>query len=1214
MQMVSNFYDEEIRNTIKSLHKKLLKLFYLENQKTFELLNEINNSISESSEYGISQCIDIIIPPIVMVIHKYIKNDNYSKLNKGNSKESHQECSSNSVNTTLLEELFKILYNVLFKINSGDNIVSNRISMIFYDILFPITQTFRICKIQKNESLINLLIKIVNQDLRLFWRYWKYDLSDPKGQYLIIPVMINYFLSISLPLPNENKVHSNYVLYSKNNRKTSLETISKIPNIIDNNEILIKIFPGVIQAVSLQILNIDIDNTPFEIIDLSLKTFIEWFSYCISDNNTKQISSQTIISSTINTGKIIEHILNFKSNDLSLFKSSRNIEKNEHKCKKISTIRRFFIEIANSCLINSFENFIRYSKLTLKRCVDFLFSMCQNAEENSIIKFLKFLNETFSSENSDQKSRFFEEYFSEISTHFQCGIFDRKKLNSYNRVDVCELLNIISRDYGIMFIRNKLNINLNYLDLENMLNSLFESFISNNSFEIYQKNILKLVHIIEKFDTNRPLVCSKENLRIETQNINMEITDVIFSNEIHETKNTFNSDDFLRNISVFQFFGDIITSIFCGKFEEDNIYSFRSLSLFAMDTISILLINLKNEAILCCFNDLFRRKLSDPNNSLFESFTDFLTYFILCYLTEYLINYNMEDHKKPCNFYNKSRDEISQLLTNLLELLMKEFSKTISFNCKTIYSIVNVNILLISIGNIFKIANDVEQNKDVYIQKFNSMIFNLILCFYDRRNITHNNARYVLVQFSTLFGSTNCTDSIIKELLTNYSADILKPIETMLYNKAQREMIEVLLFLFENCQIELLIELEDLVEKIININIEENMWIFEFIHIISYRLSSRLYYKNKQITSELIFEHIKSFTNLKEEINISFRGTGENIRKMIFIFCLEFNVFFRNIINKIICELPNDYYNYEPANGSDKEHFLNESLPKDQNFEMSKIRTIANKLMPISYSFSFNNDNNDFSILKYQHLSVNTLLNCLSILSTDKQNLFLEASRIASHAINSWERVINLFIRSNNNKYRNIVINTREICIINQILIKLIVSCENFIIKKLEENLVPLLLTFIEFIFERSKNCEFMDDKEDRLNSTMYILSIKALDLLKYFTKFYTRQSTSILKFETLNNIVGKFTSPVIGSFSIYWRLVSTEIIIDVFKVFPFLIKTHLETLIVGINDHISTISFITKYMSKSCLQKNYEKVSFMVDLIAATEGESSLISKMNSI
>ncbi|KAH8742051.1 hypothetical protein FG386_003553 [Cryptosporidium ryanae] len=1211
--MISNFYDEQVRNTIKLLHKKLLKLFYLENVCDSKLLNEISSAISESTEYGISQCVDIIIPPIIMAIHKYIKNENHVKSQNYNSKELNTKFSLNYLNITFIEELFKILHNVLYKINSTEDIVSNRISMIFYDIMFPIAQTFRICNIWENDFLINLLIKIVNLDFYLFWKNWKYDVSDSKGQHLIIPVIVDCLLSISLTRPNENKNYSKCKIYSKDTKKISLELLSKIPNIINDNEILIKIFPGVIQAVSLQILNIDLDNTPIEVIELSLKTFLEWFNYCINDK-VESIYPKIIISSTINTGKIVQHILNFKSSNLSLNTSFKNTDQNEQKSEKLRTIRNFFIEIAISCL-NSFEIFIKYSENTLVTCIDFLFSMCQDKEENSIITFLKFLNGVFQNINSNQKLEFLKNYFSKISDHFECGIFDNKKRKDYGGINMYELLNLISRDYGVLFIRNQVNISSYYLNTENMLNSFFENFISDNSFESYEKNILKYSNEINKFNTKRFSVCCKEDLTIETLDVYMEITDIIFSCKETYQKSTFNCDfDVLDNISIFEFVGDVITSIFCEKICEHNISKLKSFSLLVLNMISILLMNLKNETITSYVADLFKQKFSriNSNKSNIKLFTNFLIYFILCYLSEYLINFQIKDANKPYHFSNKNNKEISELLYNLFDFTMKEFSEEISFNIESIHSIINVNILLVLMGNIIKIANNIEHNKKIYTLKFNSIIFNLFSCFYSRINITHNNAKFVLVQFSTLLGSDNCSKSEIRELLVDHSIDLLRPLETIFYNEINSEKIQILYFLVSNCKIELLLELDDFIEKITKINVKENMWIFEFIFIISHRLSSELYSSKKKLTSELISNYVPNIMNLKEEIYVNFKGTGENIKKMIFIFCLEFNVFFRNISETVTCTMYKNVCNDLSKNDHIKEDFSNKYQSNDLNLEMPKIKTIVNKLIPITRLFSFNNDYNEFSIQKYQYFSVNALINCLNILSRDEQNLLPEASRIVSHAINSWKRLIHLFIYSTNSEYEKVSMNIREICIINQILIRLIVSCEYFVVKKLEENLVPLLLDFIEFILINSKKFEFMDDKEDKLNSTIYILGIQAINLLKYFTKQYSKQS--VIKFEILNGIVGKFISPVIGNYSIYWRLVSTEIIITLFKVFPFVIKAHLRKSIVEINDHISTISFITKYISESCFSKKDEKLSWIVDLITNTGGESLLISKINSI
>ena len=179
--MSSNLDDVAVRLTIKSLHKKFSQLFYLENTEGLSFLSEINELISESSEYGISQCIDIIIPPIIMAIHKYLKNESCFKPSEEDSEKMNKKSEINSLNITYIEELFKILHNVLCRVHSSD-LVSTRISMIFFDILFPIIQAIRIFKIEKSEFFVDLLIKITKKNFILFWKYWKYDISDPKGQ------------------------------------------------------------------------------------------------------------------------------------------------------------------------------------------------------------------------------------------------------------------------------------------------------------------------------------------------------------------------------------------------------------------------------------------------------------------------------------------------------------------------------------------------------------------------------------------------------------------------------------------------------------------------------------------------------------------------------------------------------------------------------------------------------------------------------------------------------------------------------------------------------------------------------------------------------------------------------------------------------------------------------------------------------------------------
>ncbi|KAK9173571.1 hypothetical protein CmeUKMEL1_11910 [Cryptosporidium meleagridis] len=1199
--MSNNTFNEvPIRDTIKLLHDKLSMLFRLNFLESTEILIEIDESISKCDDYCISSCAEVIVPPVIMAIHNCIRNKFHP--NNELSGSNHNK-NLNAKSSLQLEELLKIFLNVLQKMNSKTSkIIFSRKSNAFFDILYLVTKVLRAFIYERNEFIIENSIKIAHLNFNIFWEYWEHkNTNEYTDQLLIIPVIIQFLLSIAIPVTNEFK-------YSKETQILALELLSEIPGIVENSDLLIKVYPGVIQKLSIQVINSIAKGSSKKIIELSLFAIIEWISNCLSNLNLEAKNIYSNMENIKNTAKILNYIIKFKTLELNLDFSNKDVNIN-HLNDNVCTlkVKSLFANITRMCLTDLFDIFYDGFDELLLTSLDFLVSL--KSEDNYNNPLIDNVLNSISKNQCNRKMRLF---FSNYSRKFAIN-FEQSNTEKFTLVELNEENNLID------FIRT-LNLYIGFHKTENQFfkhiistfctekafNFFLIVLISNLSLTMYEKSINDLKKNVNFNFKNRSL--NKENYILKAIDLTERTSNNIFQNYSYNIPNK--NENIIANdkLEVFQLYGDLFTLTFFNikrfGFEKSKVIS----SLF-IKSISISILDLNHEKmefkyILQCITQHFV-KLKNSNEDEHNLLRNFILYILVCNATQLILNKSIFGnplYNELPNFETKNLPNIiiSWFNSAIEELNMGPIQQSLSN-----YTEINRNILLILLGNLLLIARNIGLDKEIFIKKLNKVITQLISLYGYGSPITKKIAAFILNQIFLMLGYSSYKFSI-STIINEYSLEIVRSLEIMYYKGYSEEKVDLILTAIQHCKLELILELSDLIEKFNDINVNNNPWIFEFIAIITKRITNCIltYWDN------FFFHKILKNTQisaLKQKLE-SFQTFNTTIKEIYYDYFLDY-----------ITTKENGIFNFYPtqnfinsieSQNIDHLDFFEKNLMEeiDISNEISKIRKFIEIMINIIYPYTSESDERNFSIQDYQHLSTYSLLNCIFILSTETNCLFPYANMIIPGIINQWMALIGNIRSDNFDKSKIEAIKSREICQTNIIVIQLIISCAEFAIKVLEDKLIPFITEFIEFIFSSHEAIILMDDRESELNSEFQKMCLSTLEVLYYFTKFYLKLNASEIKFETLNRIVNLLISPVNSFISVKWRIVVSKTIFHIYFKFPCIINSKL----IIQNENYDATCFKKIVKTIKLVENDLTSVFDNISIFSETRGELNLKLKIN--
>ncbi|KAF7458632.1 hypothetical protein HWI79_717 [Cryptosporidium felis] len=1197
--------ETQIRDTIRLLHDKLSVLFYLNNTYSLEILQEIDLSISKCSNYGISSCTEIIIPPIIMAIHNCIRNAKTTN-NKDNIIGEIIENSKINYHYSLrIEKLLSILSNLLKKICPNNSIIMSRKSLAFFDILNAVINILRIFINEKNDQIIRQCIEVIKLNFQVFWDFFKLDKSnETTSKQLIIPVTIQYLLNISFHSPNS----SDYPMYS---RMLSLELLSEIPVTINDIDILIKVYPGVIQKLFTQIIDANLENISIKFLEKTIIAIIEWQKICLGDENTDELDFETKVTTVKNTGKIFKHIFRTKTIDFNFYNSfiETDSDKINQECL-VTKIKFLFIDIIKISLSQCFGNFSRYYEEFLIICLDFLISL--NCDKNPLIR--SEVKQVFDSLFAQEKQKnFFCNYLENFRIDFQS--FDLKdKVNINSCTKVLEFSGLMTKYTGFLLLKDHFLERKNFLlSIEAALKSLFQILISDNSLLVY-KNFTK-----NRSGNKYKLIYENSISKIGTSELRVIDVIDIFSEKFF---NKFETNDgisckisinHLENTDIFHLFGDLFTSIF---FDENN-SNFEKCKIMAkliLDFISISILNLNIE--ITDFNyidNLIREalKLDIYNTELNELFLKFIISISICNLMQSIV-YQAENNISNLYAFHSANSNIKELtISNWLDFAIDNID-VMNKDHFLLHKEINLNTLLILTGNILRAIIACDINRDLFINKLNGVAINLLTLYCCGTIQTKMCTEYVLFQLAILFGYSPDNEQLIKLLFKRYSLDILKSFEMMYYSGFSEEKIELLLVTLEICPDDFVLELSDTIERFNEIDIQKNKWLFKIAACISKKLS---FLTNKiwQYYLDNHFEKIMMrISTFKREIDKKFPITDYRQFESVILFYLE-SLFLsqENILDfssvKNFFSNNHNCYGSTTIDNSIHEYFQTNINPLSN---VSNIRVIAEKIISVLHPFSSNIDTSTSNILDYQHLSAYALINCIFALSSDLQALYPYIVKILPSFIGAWEALITTITSCKFHLLKMDLSKLRELVLINKIIIQMVISCNSFVTNIFEDKLIPLILKYIEFIFNIDEMSLFIDDKEAKSNSEVQKLCISVIELIYYFTKYYMRLNTANIKYETLSSITNILTSPKNDFFSSEWRLFVSKTIIYIYITFPGFVNTQINTMKYGkYNMHLNIIMYMRNIVEKHFFETYFDLFN---DIISNTHGEKEFKLKLN--
>lgn len=1203
--MQDNYFDEiPIRDTIKLLHDKFSLLFYLDNVKSPKILRDIDSSISKCSDYSISSCAEIIIPPIIMAIHNCIENKCKTQLHQINDKREFNYNNGFDTKYTLqIEELLKVLFNVLQKISSkASKIVFSRISMAFFDILHVITKTMQTSIQERNEFIIELCVKIAHLDFNIFWEYWQYKDDTNTNKYLIIPVIVQFLLRIAIPNKDEIK-------YSKDIRVLSLKLLSEIPSIIKNSDSLLKVYPGVIQKLSIMVINSISEKNSSQFLEISLFALIEWIDYCLCNitPGTKKYNSN--MENIKNTAKILNYIIKYKTIDLNIYYSSTDNFINsvsDEVC--MIKIKQFFLSIANKCLMQLFDIFHDSFIEVLITSIDFLISIkCDGDYINTLVD--NAFNSIITSHNEKRKL-FFSDYLKNFLINFEQINMDKIilfEIDEENNLEV--FIRTLTKYIGFQKIKSQFFQNTSPIFCsENILKFLFKMLISHRSITLYNKSIkgFNKTSYDLKYQSSS---ISMDNFNLKAVNITERVRNYLINGYSDScTSIVDKTPDTINNFDVFQLYGDIITSTFFNNkklgFEKSKLISGLIIKSISISILNLSVENTEYKYIFDCSMQCFS-KLNTKALDEFDSMLDFIVRISFCNASQLISKQLAFGNSHNAELPNFDVNKLPDIIINWFEFTLKELNKDFLIENISNKKEINRNIILIFMGNLLFIAKEIGLENEIFIKKLNKVIIQLISLYGYGSPITKQIVAYILNQVMQMLGHfTNqfSINSVIKE----YSVEIIRSLEMMCYSGYSKEKVYLILTALEHCKLEFILELSDIIERFSDINANNNHWIFESIAIITKRLSTyivrhwsntalRTIFKNTEMS--VLKQKLESFPKNNVTLEVCYEyiadyiiSQGNNERNI--------SPTQSFIVNNTECQSLNSF----EQSGDD--------LPEEAGIaEISNIRKIIKKAIHIIYPYTSNIDGQKFCVFDYQYLSTYSLINCIFILSTERSSLYPFVNMVIPTLINQWTIEINKIRIKEFGYFKTEYIKSRELYLTNHILIQLIVSSEDFAIKTLEDKLIPLITEYIEFVFSNKIAIQLMDDKEAEVNSEFQKLCISVMELLYFFTKFYLKLNIAEVKFETLNSIVNLLLSPINSFFSIKWRVFVSKTMLHIYFKFPSIISSKLtihrkNSSVIHIKETIKMISLVENSIFSTFSSNN--------SIISETQGELNLKLKIN--
>ncbi|TRY52572.1 Uncharacterized protein CTYZ_00002980 [Cryptosporidium tyzzeri] len=1199
--MSNNTFEEvPIRGTIKLLHDKLSLLFRLNILESTEILLEIDESISKCDDYCISSCAEVIVPPIIMAIHNCIRNK-FHPTNELSG--SNHNKNLNTKSSLQLEELLKILLNVLQKMNSKTSkIIFSRISNAFFDILYVITEVLRIFIYERNEFIIEYSIKIAYLDFNIFWEYWEHKNTNANiNQHLIIPVIIQFLLSIAIPSKNEFN-------YSKETQTLALKLLSEIPGIIENNELLIKVYPGVIQRLSIQVINSIEKGSSKKLIELSLFAIIEWISNCLSNLNHEMKNICSNMENIKNTAKILNYIIKYKTLELNLdcsYKNGNINYLNDSVC--MLKVKSLFASITRMCFTDLFDIFYDSFDELLITSLDFLVSLKSEGNYNNPL-----IDNVLNSISKNQSNRKMRSFFSNYSRKFGIN-FEQSNTEKFTSVELNEENNLTD------FIR-KLTLYIGFHKTENQFfrhiistfcaekafNFFLIILISNLNLTMYEKSIKDLKKNFNFNFKNRSL--NKENYILKAIDLTERTSNNIFQNYSYNIPNKNESIISNEKLEAFQLYGDLFTLTFFNikrfGFEKSKMIS----SLF-IKSISISILDLNYEKMECkyilqCITQNFV-KLCNSDRDEHIPLQHFILYILVCNATQLISNQSIFGNPLYNELPNFETKNLPNIIISWFNFAIEELSIELIQESMSNYTEINRNILLILLGNLLLIARNIGLDGEIFIKKLNKVITQLISLYGYGSPITKKIAAYILNQIFLMLGYSSYKFSI-NTIINEYSLEIIRSLEIMYYKGYSEEKVDLILTALQHCKLGFILELSDLIEKFNDININNNPWIFEFIAIITKRITNCILIYWDNFSFHKIFKNAQ-ISAFKQKLG-SLQTLNTTIKEIYYEYFLDYITTQENGIPNFY-PTQNFINSIKSQNIDHLELFKQELLEEiDISNEISKIRKVIERMINIIYSYTSDSDERNFSIQDHQHLSTYSLLNCIFILSTETTCLFPYANMIIPGIINQWMAIISNIRSDNFDKSKIEAIKSRELCQTNIIVMQLIISCAEFAIKVLEDKLIPLITEFLEFIFSSHESIILMDDRESELNSEFQKMCISTLEVLYYFTKFYLKLNATEIKFETLNNIVNLLISPINSFLSVKWRIVVSKTIFHIYFKFPCIINSKL---IIQSKNYNTTCLKEIVIMIKLA-ENNLTAIFNNISIISETRGEFNLKLKIN--
>ncbi|KAJ1605353.1 hypothetical protein OIY81_3506 [Cryptosporidium canis] len=1202
--MQGNSFDEiPIRDTIKLLHNKLSLLFYLDSLKCPKVIEDIDSSISKCTDYSISSCAEIIIPPIIMAVHNCIENHLKTQPYQLNEKEHHDYNVQNTNYSLQLEELLKVLLNVLQKMKSKmSKIVFSRLSMAFYDILYAITKVLHIHINKRNEYIVELCIKITHLDFNIFWEHWEYKGVDiDENQQMIIPVIIQFLLRISFPNTNEIK-------YSKAIRHLSLKLLSEIPSIIKDRNSLMKVYPGVIQKLSILVINSISEKNLDTTLEISLSALMEWIDHCLSSITPGTSKYDSDLESIINTGKVLNYIIKYKTAflNISLYSGEDCIHSFSNEVN-LTNIKRMFVRIAINCTTKLFDTFHGCYIEVITTCIDFLVSMmpdCDSIDE--------LVDSTFNSiymEQNDKKRQFFFDYLSDFQDHFKrinvdTFIFELDKENNLE-----EFIRTLSMYIGFQNMPSQLfKDELNTLCSKVIINDLFMMLTSQRNLMLYNKSI-------KDFD-KVPNESKYRDSSINIGSFNLKAIDVAecfmnsLTNEHFGHSIGVNNCDFdtIEKLEVFQLYGHIFTSVFFNNrlgFDESMLVSKLILSSISVSMFNLSVEKTEYKTILDYTMQYISSTYTKKNDE-FEPMIDFLARISLCNATQIILKGLKLGSSRINLLPGTHMGKLPNLVTNWFELTIEQLEKDFLLEEFSNKREINRNIILIFMSNLLIIAKEIDLDTGILIKKLNTIIIQLISLYSHGSSITKKIVANILSHVMQNMGFIQDKFSI-SMVIGEFSVEIIRSLEMMCYKGYSKAKVLPILNALEYCKLEFILELTDIVERFNYMNLNRNHWIFYLVSIITKRLSTHVLSCWRSATVGIIFKSPET-SILKQSVE-SMKSKNAFIREACNSYFTDY------IISQLTNELDSLPERIFFNSNTENQPLINvgrasgQLLKETEIVEISKIRKLSEKVIQIIYPYTSNIEQDQFLIFDYQYLSTYSLINCIFILSTDKPSLYPFVNVIIPTLINQWIVAINNIRKNDMDYFRVELIKSRELYLANQILIQLIISCGDFAIQTLEDKLVPLIIEYVKFVLSCPSIVQLMDDKEAEINSEFQKLCVSVIEVLYFFTKFYLQLNATEVKFETLNNIVNLLLSPNNSFFSSKWRIFIVKTMLHIYFKFPSIINSKLLTYernnsIMHIDEMVNIIKFFES--SIFTVFKSGNKI------IPETQGELNLKLKIN--